>query len=110
MLEADGHDATRAGGCTGALARRGETRLDAVLLDLRMPGTDGFETARRIRMRSEMAASTPLIAVAADDSPATSRACEEVGMVGFITRPIERDRLLATLERLKTNTLKLIPT
>lgn len=110
MLNAEGHQATQAANCAAALVHLRKARFDAVLLDLRMPGIDGLETARRIRSLSNAdAASTPVIAVSGDDSPATVRACEDAGMVGLITKPIERDLLMAELQRLKTSASRLIP-
>jgi two-component system KDP operon response regulator KdpE len=51
-LRADGYAVITAASGEEALARLDEERPDLVILDLMMPGIDGFETLRRIRAQS----------------------------------------------------------
>ncbi len=67
---------------------------DLVLLDLRMPGMDGFEVARQIR--EELKLDIPIVAVTADNLEETKAATARSGMVGFLAKPI-RSRDLAAL-------------
>ncbi|MDR3537736.1 MAG: response regulator [Acetobacteraceae bacterium] len=110
MLTADGHRATEAASYAEALTYLGMERFDGVLLDLRMPGIDGLETARRIRaLNDRITAATPLIAVSADNAPETLQVCLAAGMVGLVTKPIERPALLEELQGLVLRRARLVP-
>jgi signal transduction histidine kinase/DNA-binding response OmpR family regulator len=93
-------------GCSVAVAQDGEEALaaagagvyDLILLDIRMPRLDGFETARRIRAGGGPCARTPIVALTADGESERARALE-AGMDDFITKPIDAARLLAVAER-----------
>jgi CheY-like chemotaxis protein len=52
LLEKDGHDVRRAHDGPGALLEADAFCPDAVVLDLGLPGMDGFEVARRLRLRA----------------------------------------------------------
>jgi two-component system sensor histidine kinase/response regulator len=65
---------------------------DLVLLDIMMPGMDGFEVARR--MREHPASQTiPVIFVTAMTDKASSLRGFELGAVDFVTKPIDPDVL-----------------
>lgn len=49
LLEHYGHCVAAADGGEAAIAMAGANSFDAILLDLNMPGMDGFETARKLR-------------------------------------------------------------
>lgn len=69
----------------------------AVLLDYRMPGLDGVETARQIR---EMVGnSLPIIMLSAYDLSDQVDAAKEAGANGFITKPLFRSRLVYKLKQ-----------
>lgn len=70
---------------------------DVVLMDVFMPGMDGFETTARIRALPGAAGRVPLLAVTAEAAPDEVRACLERGMDGHVAKPIERDKLLAAI-------------
>lgn len=110
MLGAEGHRVTEATNSAGALDCLRSEPFDAVLLDLRMPGVDGLETARRIRALPDPAAArTPILAVSGDATPETLQACRAAGMAGLVTKPIERATLLAELHRLELHRAGLVP-
>ncbi len=62
ILERLGHNLVRTRSGAEALKRLDDTDFAAILLDISMPGLDGFETARRIRTHSR-AAQTPIVFV-----------------------------------------------
>jgi signal transduction histidine kinase/CheY-like chemotaxis protein len=74
-----------------------ETPFDLVLIDLHMPGMDGLEAARRMRAAECNERRTPIIASTADADPDMRDACLAAGMDGFVTKPLDRDRLNAAL-------------
>lgn len=86
-------------GCLTLWVKSGEealTQLTAdfsfILMDLGLPGLDGFETARHIRQGSANTANIPIIALTAhQDGPAVDRA-KDIGMNGFLSKPINREK------------------
>ncbi len=79
---------------------RAQDGIDAVIVDLHMPGMDGLETARAIRAARETWSSVPVIAMTArSDEPAVT-AATEAGMNGFLVKPVDALLLYDTLRRL----------
>src|SRR5271163_4209720 len=77
---------------------------DIVLLDVMMPGMDGFEVCRRLRAAPETA-HLPIVLVTALDRPADRVRGLEAGADDFLTKPIDEIALIArvrSLARLKT--------
>ena len=72
---------------------------DLILMDVHMPGVDGLEAARRIRMAEAEAGQphTPIIALTANAFDEDREACLAAGMDGFLVKPLERERLVETL-------------
>jgi len=70
-----------------------------VLMDVHMPGSDGIAATRRIRaMESARGiARTAIIALTANAFDEDREACRNAGMDDFLTKPIERERLLDAL-------------
>ena len=76
---------------------------DIVLLDVMMPGMDGFEVCRRLRAASETA-HLPIVLVTALDRPADRVRGLEAGADDFLTKPVDEIALIArvrSLARLK---------
>jgi PAS domain S-box-containing protein len=80
-------------------ARAAGEPFDRVLMDLQMPGMDGLEAARRIRLHEaeDDSPRTPIIALTANVSAEDREACSAAGMDGFVIKPLDRDRLAAVL-------------
>jgi PAS domain S-box-containing protein len=72
---------------------------DLVLMDVNMPEVDGIEATRRIRAaESERGAPrTPIVALTANAFDEDRDACVDAGMDGFLAKPLDRERLEATL-------------
>lgn len=82
-----------------ALSLYEPNKYDLILLDCQMPDIDGFSVAQKIRdIEKSHHASTPIIAVTADAMKDTEAKCKDVGMDGYITKPIEKDRLISILQ------------
>ena len=74
---------------------------DVILMDIRMPVMDGYEATRKIRALSRPdAASVPIIAMSADAFEEDFRRAKEIGMNGYVTKPIDPGKLFETLGRL----------
>ncbi len=75
------------------------TPFDLVLMDLHMPGMNGNDAAARIRAAERMtgAQRTPIFALTADSVAENREACHAAGMDGFLTKPLDREQLLAAL-------------
>ncbi|HBL32159.1 MAG TPA: two-component system response regulator [Acidobacteria bacterium] len=77
-----------------ALDRLRETAYDLVLLDVMMPGIDGFTTCRRLKERA-VTARTPVIFMTALTDTAEKLKAFEAGAVDYITKPISPPIVLA---------------
>ena len=75
-----------------------EQRPDAIVLDLRLPGRDGFDVLRELQSRPETAA-IPVIALTADARPGERERGLGAGFAAYLTKPVDFEVLLATLER-----------
>ncbi|MCJ7614996.1 MAG: response regulator, partial [Desulfobacterales bacterium] len=71
-------------------ARRGH--FDAVLMDIQMPEMDGYEATKIIREDSRFT-SLPIIAMTAHAMKGDEEKCLEAGMDGYISKPINQERL-----------------
>jgi CheY-like chemotaxis protein len=81
-----------------SLLERGET-FDCVLLDVEMPGLNGYDTARKLR---ELEAERkwpriPVIALTANSSPEDKSKCLASGMDGHLAKPFDQHDLMEIL-------------
>ena len=73
-----------------------EDRPTLVLMDLGLPGIDGYEAMRRLR-QDERTAGVPVFALTAHDTPSTRVKVMEAGFTGFESKPIDFERLIGVL-------------
>ncbi len=78
------------------MARR--IRYDAVLMDVQMPGMDGFETARAMR-RDPGNRDLVIVAMTAYAMKGYRKQCRDAGMTDYIPKPVEMNRLHQILQR-----------
>lgn len=98
MLERFGYEVEVASDGFQAIQAVQEDAFDWILMDLKMPGLDGFETTRRIRPLLRNPDRCRIIALTANVTVEARESCERVGMHGFITKPIRFDQLRSLLE------------
>ncbi len=97
MLEKAGHQIDVVNdGASAVEALRGKD-YDLVLMDVQMPGVDGLEATRRIRQLPAARAGVPVIAITANAWPGDDQRCLAAGMNDYVTKPIDRARLLGKL-------------
>ena len=87
VLEPLGAKLVRASSGEEALRKLQDADFAAILLDVRMPGMDGFEAAKLIRSRPRSRA-TPIIFVTADCSELSVEEAYAMGAVDFLTKPL----------------------
>jgi diguanylate cyclase (GGDEF)-like protein len=91
-----------------ALEHIAETCPDLILLDVRMPGIDGFETCRRLKARKETTHLPVIFMTALSDTEDKVKGFQ-VGAVDYVTKPIQQEEVLArvtahlTLRRLQVS-------
>lgn len=96
MLRRFGHFSEVATSGLEAVEKTIAGSYDVVLMDVQMPGIDGFEAARRIRER--LGALPRIIAVTANDMPGDRERCRAAGMDTYVTKPIQLEALRAAVE------------
>lgn len=75
---------------------------DAILMDIQMPGIDGYEATRRIRaLDNPELASTVIFAITANAFAEDRQNALDAGMNGHLTKPIDLPHLLRTLSSLR---------
>ena len=72
---------------------------DLILMDLAMPGLDGLESTRQIRL-SEDLKDIPVIALTAFSTEGFRRAAHQTGFDGYLTKPVDFARLHDLMRRL----------
>src|SRR5262249_36575408 len=99
VLEKCGHTVSEA--CDGVEALRFARELlpDLIILDLHMPGLDGFGVVRELR-RDERFASTPVVALTASAMQGDRERALSAGFTGYIAKPIHLSVLRSEVERL----------
>jgi PAS domain S-box-containing protein len=102
FLRRRGHVVHEVASGRAAIAAMNEDVFDLVLTDIHMPDVDGIEATRHIRELEARSgrARTPIIALTADAFDSGRQACQDAGMDGFLTKPIDTAELDAMFARL----------
>jgi CheY-like chemotaxis protein len=98
LLEEEYEIVTAADGAAGIEAAARE-RPDLILMDLSLPGVDGWEATRRLKARSETE-NIPVIALTAHAMQGDEERARACGCDDYLTKPIDEDQLFAKLARL----------
>ena len=99
LLKSIGYEVVCAGDGFEALEIYKTRLFDIVLLDIRMPGMDGFETAIKLRQLDDPGKQPPIVAVSAHVTPRDKEHCLEVGINGSLRKPLTLQKLSETLEK-----------
>ena len=99
MLERFGYRADLAADGARAVDAATQRQYDVVLMDVQMPGMDGYEAARRIR--GACAGHQPrIIAMTANAMASDRERCLAAGMDDYVSKPLRSDDLRAAFERI----------
>jgi CheY-like chemotaxis protein len=99
VLDKLGHQAVFKEDGDGAVRAMQQHEFDIVLMDLHMPGMDGFAAARAIRSMPPPRGRVPIIALTADAFQASRDLARQAGMDGFLTKPAHLPQLREALDR-----------
>lgn len=87
------------------LANVEQVKPDLVLMDVQMPGMDGLEAIRRLRLLPQPEiASVPVIAITALAMPGDRERCLEAGANEYITKPVRLNKLVAMIQKILLKT------
>ena len=98
MLEDEGLEVDLADGGQQALEKINQYQFDIVLMDLQMPGMDGYETCEKIRSNPKHQDLT-IIALSAHAMSEIKDKCLQVGMNDYVSKPFKIAELIKTLTR-----------
>ena len=98
-LEKRGHAVISAVDGAGGIARARAESPDIILMDMSLPGIDGWEASRQIKADPATAA-IPIIALTAHAMASDREKALKAGCNDYDTKPVELLRLLGKIERL----------
>jgi CheY-like chemotaxis protein len=96
LLKLLGHDIRTATDGPAALSEAIEFQPDAVLLDIGLPGMDGYSVARELR-KHEACADSVIVAITGYGQDEDRKRCREAGFNFHLVKPIDHDALLTLL-------------
>ena len=99
LLEAAGYTVCQAADGRGLSERVQAERPDLILLDLQLPGVDGFTLARQLTA-DPATRRIPLLAMSAYAGPEEEAQAMAAGCVGFLAKPLNTRALVQTVSRL----------
>ena len=107
LLESEGIVVTRAADGNEAVelyTSRPAGSFDAILMDIMMPGMDGYEATRAIRLSEKADADDiPIIALTANAFVEDAKAAHDAGMNAHLPKPLDFNKLKNILARIKKN-------
>jgi CheY-like chemotaxis protein len=100
LLGVSGHHMRTAHDGSQALELAQEDPPDLILLDIGLPGMDGYEVARRVRKLPELNA-TRLVAMTGYGQQSDKAAAADAGFDAYLVKPVEYSELVETIESLE---------
>ena len=98
VLEAEGYQIAEAGNAEDAMQKIQSVRPNLILMDINMPGVDGYALTARIKATPGFA-TVPIVAVTANVMRGDREKSLEAGCDGYIQKPIDIDILSQQIER-----------
>ncbi len=107
LLEKRGYAVFVAADGQAAVAALEKDTFDLVLMDIQMPGMDGFEATSAIRKKEERTGRhIPIIAMTAHALKGDQERCIAAGMDGYVSKPIRTSEFFAVIEKMLSDTAK----
>jgi|GEM_PF-2273610 len=100
-LEKAGHRVTTAQGGQQAVDLASNSQFDLILMDIQMPGMDGYQATTLIRQLNDYYRDCPIIAMTANAMPEEIEVAQQAGMDDVITKPIDFNHLFSLLASLQ---------
>jgi signal transduction histidine kinase/CheY-like chemotaxis protein len=82
-----------------AVACASEKYYPLILMDMQMPVVDGLEATRQIRSGNSQCAETSIVAMTANAGEEDKKRCFDVGMNGFVAKPIRLENLIDEIDK-----------
>ncbi|HEX7641182.1 MAG TPA: response regulator [Burkholderiaceae bacterium] len=99
LLTSDGYQVASVGSGQAALSAAMADKPDLILLDLMMPGMDGFEVLRRLKAMPDLQEIDVVMVTALDDSGSRAR-MDAAGAAGVLLKPVDRWKLKEMTQQL----------
>ena len=101
VLRKRGHAVALAQNGSQAVTMVHQQHFDAVLMDVQMPGMDGFQATSAIRaLQDPHKAKVPIVATTAHALKGDRQRCLSAGMDGYLSKPIDAQELIETIEQI----------
>jgi len=98
LLEIEGYEVIEAADGAQAIESALSSRPDIILMDLSLPGIDGFSATQRIKEDAAMNR-VPIIVLSAHDEEHIEPMIEKAGWVDFVTKPVDFEALLVRMAK-----------
>ena len=98
LLEIEGYEVIEAADGAQAIESALSSRPDIILMDLSLPGIDGFSATQRIKEDAAMNG-VPIIVLSAHDEEYIEPMIEKAGWVDFVTKPVDFEALLVRMAK-----------
>lgn len=99
-LETNGYEVVEAANGQEAVELVWKQCPDLILMDLNMPLMDGLAATEQIRQCKELCKDVTILAITAHDTYGMKEAALEAGCDGYLTKPIDFDRLQQIIDRI----------
>lgn len=98
LLERRGHSVVSSADGPSGIEEAARLRPDIILLDIQLPGLDGYAVARALRQNPALDA-IPIVAVTSYAMPGDREKALEAGCTAYIEKPIDPDTFVDSIER-----------
>lgn len=98
MLEKNGFEVIKASDGEEAIQKAGEYTPDVVLMDIVMPGVNGFQATRQLH-RSPKTSEIPVIMISAKNQDVDKRWSAKQGAKAYICKPVKETDLMKTIKQ-----------
>jgi CheY-like chemotaxis protein len=103
FLQQQGYRVVTAGNGEDAIAIATQMMPNLILMDINLPALDGLGATRRIR-ENDALRDIPVVAITAFGTEGFQRAAYDVGVAGYLTKPLDLDRMHQLIARLLSPT------